>query len=117
MGFQIVLKRKENTRRVIIGTLLALSLSIPACSDDYYGLPTAEPESLGMSTEKLGAIKANLQPLIDEHKVPGFVTVVARNGKRWSRETEKLFILKLLAAWMSSARKPCGPTRFSGWPR
>ena len=81
MDFQDVPKRKKNTRRVIMGTLLTLSLSTSSCSDDYYGLPTAEPESLGMSTEKLGAIKANLQPLIDEHKVPGFVTVVARNGK------------------------------------
>jgi len=66
-----------------MGTILALlvSLSAPAFSKDGYGLPTAEPESLGMSTEKLEAIKANLQPLIDEHKVPGFVTVVARKGK------------------------------------
>ncbi len=80
---------KENMRmnqhRAFIGPLLALSVTLwvstQAFSNDDYGLPTAEPESLGMSTEKLGAIKANLQPLIDEHKVPGFVTVVARNGK------------------------------------
>ncbi len=72
-----------NTNRALMGTILALlvSLSAPAFSKDGYGLPTAEPESLGMSTEKLEAIKANLQPLIDEHKVPGFVTVVARKGK------------------------------------
>lgn len=74
-----------NTNRALMGTVLALSVSLwmsaPAFSNDDYGLPTAEPESLGMSTEKLGAIKANLQPLIDEHKVPGFVTVVARKGK------------------------------------
>jgi hypothetical protein len=81
MDFQDVPKRKKNTRRVIMGTILALSLSTPAQNDDYYGLPTAEPESVGISTEKLEAIKANLQPLIDEHKVPGFVTVVARKGK------------------------------------
>lgn len=74
-----------NTHRTLMGRLLALSVSLwmltPAFSNDYYGLPTAEPESLGMSTEKLGAINTNLQPLIDEHKVPGFVTVVARKGK------------------------------------
>ncbi len=68
-------------RRVIMGALLALSVSIPALADDHYGLPTAEPESVGMSAEKLGAIKASFQPLIDEQKVPGFVTVVARRGK------------------------------------
>ena len=74
-----------NQHRAVMGPLLAfavsLSMSTQACSSDDYGLPMAEPESVGMATEKLGAIKANLQPLIDEHKVPGFVTVVARNGK------------------------------------
>ncbi len=72
VGFAITLahqlKRKENTRmythRALMGTLLALSVSLwistPAFSNDDYGLPTAEPESLGMSTEKLEAIKANL---------------------------------------------------------
>jgi len=72
-----------NQHRAVIGSLLAFSVwvSTPACSSDDYGLPTAEPESVGMSTDKLGAIKANLQPLIDEHKVPGFVTVVARHGR------------------------------------
>ncbi|MFQ5527106.1 MAG: serine hydrolase domain-containing protein [Thermoanaerobaculia bacterium] len=60
---------------------MAISVSIPAFADDYYGLPTGEAESVGMSTEKLAAIKAKFQPLIDEHKVPGFVTAVARNGK------------------------------------
>ncbi len=76
---------RMNTHRTLLGTFLALSVSLgmptPAFSNDGYGLPTAEPESLGMSAEKLGAIKANLQPLVDERKVPGFVTVVARKGK------------------------------------
>ena len=74
-----------NKNRTQLRTVLALSVSLlmsaPAFSNDNYGLPMAQPESLGMSTEKLGAIKTNLQPLIDEHKVPGFVTVVARKGK------------------------------------
>jgi CubicO group peptidase (beta-lactamase class C family) len=68
-------------RRVLIGILLTLTVSAPTFSNGQYGLPAAEPESQGLSTEKLGAIKANLQPLIDEHKVPGFITVVARNGR------------------------------------
>jgi len=52
-----------------------------AFSDDGLGLPTAEPESLGMSSKKLDETKTKLQPLIDEKKVSGFVTVVAHQGK------------------------------------
>ena len=45
MGFQAVPKRKENMRRALMGTLLALSVSAPAFSNDDYGLPSAQPES------------------------------------------------------------------------
>ncbi|MDP6094508.1 MAG: serine hydrolase domain-containing protein [Gammaproteobacteria bacterium] len=66
--------------RILLVFSFLLSTS-PAFSDGDFGLPTAEPESLGMSSKKLDEIKTQLQPLIDEKKVPGFITVVARQGK------------------------------------
>ncbi len=60
---------KNRTQLRVLALSALLLMSAPAFSNDNYGLPMAQPESLGMSTEKLGAIKANLQPLIDEHKV------------------------------------------------
>lgn len=43
--------------------------------------PTAAPEEVGLSAEKLGRIKPALQALIDDQKVAGAITLVARKGK------------------------------------
>lgn len=44
-------------------------------------LPMAEPESVGMSSERLGRIRVAMQRYIDKKLVPGVVTLVARKGK------------------------------------
>jgi len=44
-------------------------------------LPTAEPESVGMSSERLGRIRVAMQRYTDKKLVPGVVTLVARKGK------------------------------------
>ena len=45
------------------------------------GLPTATPESVGMSSERLARLDATLQRYIDADMVAGTVSLVARNGK------------------------------------
>ena len=45
------------------------------------GLPASTPAEQGMLAEKLAAIPTQLGTFIDQGKLPGFVTVVARNGK------------------------------------
>lgn len=40
-----------------------------------------KPESVGMSSERLEGIGQSMQRLIDESKIPGTVTLVARRGK------------------------------------
>ena len=45
------------------------------------GLPNADPASVGMSEDALAEIPAKLTPYIERGMVPGFVTVVAREGK------------------------------------
>jgi len=45
------------------------------------GLPSANPESVGMSTQRLEKITSNFQAEIDAHKMPGAVVMVARKGK------------------------------------
>lgn len=52
-----------------------------AVADAALGLPAAEPESVGMSSEKLDQIPVLLSSFIDKGQLPGFVTVVARDGK------------------------------------
>jgi hypothetical protein len=41
----------------------------------------AEPESVGVSSERLGRIRVAMQRYIDKKLVPGVVTLVARKGK------------------------------------
>jgi CubicO group peptidase (beta-lactamase class C family) len=51
------------------------------------GLPDAKPESVGMSSDRLGRIKTALQREIDADRMPGAVMMIARNGKLVYSET------------------------------
>ena len=44
-------------------------------------LPSASPESVGMSTERLARLDAAMKHLVDDKQVAGLVTLVARHGK------------------------------------
>ncbi len=44
-------------------------------------LPFAEPEEVGLSSERLSHIRPSLQKFIDDRKDPNFVTMVIRHGK------------------------------------
>lgn len=44
-------------------------------------MPLAKPADVGMSGEKLAQVNAAVQKLVDEQKVAGAITVVARQGK------------------------------------
>ena len=46
-----------------------------------YDLPTASPEQVGLSAEKLAGTRAALQKLVDEKRIAGGIVVVARRGK------------------------------------
>jgi len=61
---------------VLLFTLLLLTLSSSAAE-----LPTASPEDVGMSAEKLARIDDAIQSLVDNGKFAGNVIVVARRGK------------------------------------
>lgn len=44
-------------------------------------IPSASPESVGMSSERLSLLKGWMQSYVDEGKLPGCHTVIARRGK------------------------------------
>ncbi|MDA0813423.1 MAG: serine hydrolase, partial [Verrucomicrobia bacterium] len=56
--------------------ILALSVFSPAKE-----IPSVQPESVGMSAEKLTAVDAALQQLIADKKIAGCVVVVTRHGE------------------------------------
>jgi CubicO group peptidase (beta-lactamase class C family) len=45
------------------------------------GLPTVKPELAGFSSGRLDRIKPVMQRYVDENKLPGLITMVARQGK------------------------------------
>lgn len=62
--------------------LLFLSLAtIIGCSMQENKLSFAGPEKVGMSADSLDRIKSVMQEYIDENKLPGMITMVARHGK------------------------------------
>ncbi len=62
---------------ILTGALLLLGLSAAAAQD----LPTAKPESVGLSSERLERITTKVQQTIDDKRIAGAVTLVARHGK------------------------------------
>lgn len=68
----------SSARFVLAAAVVALLVprDVPAQS-----LPTARPEEVGMSPERLARIRVAMQRYIDRGEVPGTVTLVARSGK------------------------------------
>lgn len=61
---------------------ILFSLSLPASAETpASGLPMADPESVGMSSQRLERIDDFMQRYIDADMVAGTVTLVARKGK------------------------------------
>lgn len=48
---------------------------------EYEGLPRAVPEDMGMSTARLERIKPIMQQWVDNGKIPGALTMIAREGR------------------------------------
>ena len=44
-------------------------------------LPTAKPETVGVSSKRLERVKAYIQDYIDTNQIAGAVTLIARKGK------------------------------------
>jgi CubicO group peptidase (beta-lactamase class C family) len=67
------------TRRLFSLVLLALLLVAPALRAQVS--PPAAAESVGLSSERLLRLSATMQRYVDEGRVAGIVTYVARNGR------------------------------------
>jgi CubicO group peptidase (beta-lactamase class C family) len=64
-------------RHALYWLLLGLLAGTAVAAD----LPSARPESVGMSTQRLGRLKSEMQALVDGNQLPGVVTLVAKDGK------------------------------------
>jgi len=61
--------------------VLLLALSLVAAAATAQELTTAKPESVGLSSERLERITTKIQQTIDDKRIAGAVTLVARHGK------------------------------------
>jgi CubicO group peptidase (beta-lactamase class C family) len=64
----------------ILGTLLSIALLGPGAAVARE-IPTAKPESVGMSSERLQRIDVAMQKYIDQQLTPGVITAIIRKGK------------------------------------
>jgi CubicO group peptidase (beta-lactamase class C family) len=60
----------------LLGVFTAVAFAAPGSE-----LPTARPESVGMSSERLARLNADMKNLVDQGRLAGAVTMVARHGK------------------------------------
>jgi CubicO group peptidase (beta-lactamase class C family) len=70
------MRLSKSFRFCILAVLIGVTL--PALAAD---LPKARPETVGLSTARLGRIGEVMQRYVDEGRLGGVVTLVARNGK------------------------------------
>ena len=67
--------------RILLSLSAAATLGFAAAAAGQPGLPAAKPESVGMSSERLARLDAGMRNLVDEGRLAGVVTMVARHGK------------------------------------
>lgn len=67
-------------KKTIFLTLIIVFLTA-SCAEQEINLSTAKPEKVGMSSERLDRIKPVMQSYVDQNKLPGLITMVARRGK------------------------------------
>ena len=70
--------RRVATLRVGAASILLLLALQPARAQ---GLPTAVPESVGLSSERLDRLSKTMQASVDQQRTAGLVTIVVRQGK------------------------------------
>jgi CubicO group peptidase (beta-lactamase class C family) len=66
---------------LLLLALAATTTPRPALAVGSPGLPTARAESVGVSSERLARLGAGMKSLVDEGRLAGVVTMVARHGK------------------------------------
>ena len=73
--------RRDTLVSCCVGWLWCLPLLLIAIQSVAQELPTAKPEDMGVSSEKVAKLSEFMQSLVDDGKIAGGVTMMARHGK------------------------------------
>jgi CubicO group peptidase (beta-lactamase class C family) len=98
------------------GSCLLLMISFPVAPSAQTrqdGLRIAEPEAVGVSSERLGRIRRFIGSYIESNQIAGAVTLVARKGRvvhfqaqGWRNKEDSLPMEKNSLFWLASMTKP-----------
>ena len=66
---------------VVVGTSTCQSTSAAVDAELARDLGLVDPSEVGMSAERLERLDAGMQAMVDDGKLAGIVTVLARHGK------------------------------------
>jgi len=61
--------------------IVVIFLVFTGCTQQENKFPTAKPEDVGMSSIRLNRINKAMERYVNEKKLPGLITMVARKGK------------------------------------
>ena len=70
-----------HTPTFLLRCLATVATALGAATLQAQPLPTASPESVGMSSQRLGTLTARFNQEVADKKLPGAVVMVARKGK------------------------------------
>jgi CubicO group peptidase (beta-lactamase class C family) len=73
--------RFQVRRRALVLFWIAIATCLSASGQEVQGLGTANPEEVGLSSSRLERLGAAVQRSIDEKRIAGAVTLVARKGR------------------------------------
>ncbi len=67
-------------KRIILVCLIVI-LPVGSWAQKGSNFPTSNPEAAGLSSDRLNRINPVMQRYVDDNKLPGLITMVARHGK------------------------------------
>ncbi|MPY91268.1 MAG: serine hydrolase [Luteitalea sp.] len=70
-----------DTRSRALSFTLTFAVTLMAAAARAQSLPTTTPESVGVSQERLGRLSDTMKRYVDERRIGGVVTLIARDGK------------------------------------
>src|SRR5512143_666899 len=72
---------RSDIMKLNITWLATLLLLLTTAFAHAQGLPTAKPEQVGLSSERLGRLMTALRNDVDKGEIPGAIVLIARHGR------------------------------------
>ena len=81
--YQLVTNRRAKLTYLTLLLITSVGWAIQSHSDGspFAKIARSAPESAGMSSERLERLSAGMQALVDEGRLAGITTMIARHGK------------------------------------